>query len=290
MRAQVQLTTGTVGVREILSSAAPVPTRVVGRRRQGRAASSSETVATDHHSWGSPHERYRCRRGAHGCRPPRRLVAIRGHQAAVRRGTGCGWPPLSAKQSRAPSKGAGPPASGGMSKFCWSALRGWAALPSLRTWQTRTIRGRAGSGGAIGSPVSVDCRPPRPSASPDGRGRRSAARRRRAQRSASSGLLPRLAPEEALALAAVRSVAGRLPAGGALGTVPPFVAPHPLHLDGRAPRRWQRDRPAGRGVAGPWRRPEARSSGMPNLGHGAAWSSEARSTIAAASPNASHLG
>jgi magnesium chelatase family protein len=40
------------------------------------------------------------------------------------------------------------------------------------------------------------------------------------------GLLPRLAPEEALALAAVRSVAGRLPAEGALGTVPPFVAPH----------------------------------------------------------------
>jgi magnesium chelatase family protein len=40
------------------------------------------------------------------------------------------------------------------------------------------------------------------------------------------GLLPRLAPQETLALAAVRSVAGRLPAGGALSTVPPFVAPH----------------------------------------------------------------
>jgi magnesium chelatase family protein len=40
------------------------------------------------------------------------------------------------------------------------------------------------------------------------------------------GLLPRLAPDEALALAAVRSVAGRLPAEGALSTVPPFVAPH----------------------------------------------------------------
>jgi magnesium chelatase family protein len=40
------------------------------------------------------------------------------------------------------------------------------------------------------------------------------------------GLLPALAPEEALALAAVRSVAGRLPAGGALSTVAPFVAPH----------------------------------------------------------------
>jgi magnesium chelatase family protein len=40
------------------------------------------------------------------------------------------------------------------------------------------------------------------------------------------GLLPRLAPQEALALAAVRSVAGRLVSGGALTTVPPFVAPH----------------------------------------------------------------
>jgi magnesium chelatase family protein len=40
------------------------------------------------------------------------------------------------------------------------------------------------------------------------------------------GLLPRLGPREALALAAVRSVAGRLPGGGALSTVPPFVAPH----------------------------------------------------------------
>jgi magnesium chelatase family protein len=40
------------------------------------------------------------------------------------------------------------------------------------------------------------------------------------------GLLPRLAPEEALALAAVRSVAGRLPPGAALSTVPPLVAPH----------------------------------------------------------------
>ncbi len=40
------------------------------------------------------------------------------------------------------------------------------------------------------------------------------------------GLLPRLSPQEALALAAIRSVAGRLPAGIALSTVPPFVAPH----------------------------------------------------------------
>ena len=41
-----------------------------------------------------------------------------------------------------------------------------------------------------------------------------------------AGLLPQLTPDEALALAAVRSVAGRLPAEGALTTVPPFVAPH----------------------------------------------------------------
>ncbi len=40
------------------------------------------------------------------------------------------------------------------------------------------------------------------------------------------GLLPRLASDEALALAAVRSVAGRLPATGALSTLPPMVAPH----------------------------------------------------------------
>ena len=40
------------------------------------------------------------------------------------------------------------------------------------------------------------------------------------------GLLPRLAPDEALALAAVRSVAGRLPPVGALSRVPPLVAPH----------------------------------------------------------------
>ena len=40
------------------------------------------------------------------------------------------------------------------------------------------------------------------------------------------GLLPPLVPQEALALAAVRSVAGRLPAGRALSTVPPIVAPH----------------------------------------------------------------
>lgn len=40
------------------------------------------------------------------------------------------------------------------------------------------------------------------------------------------GLLPRLAPDEALALAAVRSVAGRLPTAGALSRVPPLVAPH----------------------------------------------------------------
>jgi magnesium chelatase family protein len=40
------------------------------------------------------------------------------------------------------------------------------------------------------------------------------------------GLLPRLEPQEALSLAAVRSVAGRLPEGAPLSTVPPFVAPH----------------------------------------------------------------
>ncbi|ODT99685.1 MAG: hypothetical protein ABS81_25245 [Pseudonocardia sp. SCN 72-86] len=40
------------------------------------------------------------------------------------------------------------------------------------------------------------------------------------------GLLPELPSDEALALAAIRSVAGRLPAGTALSTVPPFVAPH----------------------------------------------------------------
>jgi magnesium chelatase family protein len=40
------------------------------------------------------------------------------------------------------------------------------------------------------------------------------------------GLLPRLAPDEALALAAIRSVAGRLPPGTAVSTVPPMVAPH----------------------------------------------------------------
>jgi magnesium chelatase family protein len=40
------------------------------------------------------------------------------------------------------------------------------------------------------------------------------------------GLLPELTGDEALALAAVRSVAGRLPARGALSMLPPFVAPH----------------------------------------------------------------
>ncbi|WP_433294232.1 YifB family Mg chelatase-like AAA ATPase [Pseudonocardia sp. CA-142604] len=40
------------------------------------------------------------------------------------------------------------------------------------------------------------------------------------------GLLPRLGPDEALALAAVRSVAGKLPPGSGLSTVPPMVAPH----------------------------------------------------------------
>ncbi|WP_232662439.1 YifB family Mg chelatase-like AAA ATPase [Pseudonocardia sp. TRM90224] len=40
------------------------------------------------------------------------------------------------------------------------------------------------------------------------------------------GLLPRLDPEQALTLAVVRSVAGRLPAGEALSTYPPLVAPH----------------------------------------------------------------
>lgn len=40
------------------------------------------------------------------------------------------------------------------------------------------------------------------------------------------GLLPRLDPDEALALAAVRSVAGRLTGAGPLSTLAPFVAPH----------------------------------------------------------------
>jgi magnesium chelatase family protein len=40
------------------------------------------------------------------------------------------------------------------------------------------------------------------------------------------GLLPELTPGDALALAAIRSVAGRLPADGALNLVPPLVAPH----------------------------------------------------------------
>jgi magnesium chelatase family protein len=40
------------------------------------------------------------------------------------------------------------------------------------------------------------------------------------------GLLPRLAPDEALALAGVRSVAGRLPPAGVLSTIPPLEAPH----------------------------------------------------------------
>ncbi|OLT12481.1 hypothetical protein BJF78_24330 [Pseudonocardia sp. CNS-139] len=41
-----------------------------------------------------------------------------------------------------------------------------------------------------------------------------------------AGLLPPLSPADALALAAIRSVAGRLPPGGPLSTAPPFVAPH----------------------------------------------------------------
>jgi magnesium chelatase family protein len=40
------------------------------------------------------------------------------------------------------------------------------------------------------------------------------------------GLLPRLTADDALALAAIRSVAGRLPDGAPLTTVPPLVAPH----------------------------------------------------------------
>lgn len=40
------------------------------------------------------------------------------------------------------------------------------------------------------------------------------------------GLLPRLSAPEALTLAAIRSVAGRLPAAGPLSTVPPIEAPH----------------------------------------------------------------
>lgn len=40
------------------------------------------------------------------------------------------------------------------------------------------------------------------------------------------GLLPRLTPDDALSLAAIRSVAGRLPVVGALSLVPPLVAPH----------------------------------------------------------------
>lgn len=41
-----------------------------------------------------------------------------------------------------------------------------------------------------------------------------------------AGLLPALSPDDALQLAAVRSVGGQLPAEGALSLVPPFVAPH----------------------------------------------------------------
>ncbi|WP_028924870.1 YifB family Mg chelatase-like AAA ATPase [Pseudonocardia acaciae] len=40
------------------------------------------------------------------------------------------------------------------------------------------------------------------------------------------GLLPLLRPDDALQLAAIRSVAGRLPMSGPLSTTPPFVAPH----------------------------------------------------------------
>src|SRR5205823_15029105 len=40
------------------------------------------------------------------------------------------------------------------------------------------------------------------------------------------GLLPELSADDALALAAIRSVAGRLPAEGGLTRVPPLVAPH----------------------------------------------------------------
>lgn len=40
------------------------------------------------------------------------------------------------------------------------------------------------------------------------------------------GLLPPLSPDEALQLAAIRSVAGRLPISGPLSSTPPFVAPH----------------------------------------------------------------
>jgi magnesium chelatase family protein len=40
------------------------------------------------------------------------------------------------------------------------------------------------------------------------------------------GLLPALLPDEALQLAAIRSVAGRLPTTGPLSMAPPFVAPH----------------------------------------------------------------
>lgn len=41
-----------------------------------------------------------------------------------------------------------------------------------------------------------------------------------------AGLLPPLSADDALALAAIRSVAGRLPPGGALSHEPPLVAPH----------------------------------------------------------------
>ncbi|GAA5147898.1 YifB family Mg chelatase-like AAA ATPase [Pseudonocardia eucalypti] len=40
------------------------------------------------------------------------------------------------------------------------------------------------------------------------------------------GLLPELTPDEALELAAVRSVAGKLPRSGPLSRTPPFIAPH----------------------------------------------------------------
>ena len=77
---------------------------------------------------------------------------------------------------------------------------------------------------------------------------------RRCSPSGSSGCCPGSTRDEALALAAIRSVAGRLPRGGALSTVPPFVAPH--HSSSMAALVGGGSglaRP-GRGVAGPPRR------------------------------------
>ncbi len=65
------------------------------------------------------------------------------------------------------------------------------------------------------------------------------------------GLLPRLNADEALALAAIRSVAGRLPDGRSAQHGAADGGAAPLQLDGRAGRRRQRAGPARCGLAGP---------------------------------------